>query len=229
MITVSKDLAETLGTLHKEKRIYTIRNGFDPQEMNISHVDLTNEFTITYTGSLYQGKRDPAKLFEAIQDLLSERKINSNDVEVRFYGPKEDWMGKEIEGYGLQDIVNEYEIISRNIVLEKQRESQVLLSLLWDHPEEIGVYTSKIFEYFAAQRPILATGGPKGVVKDLLAETNAGVYATSVDDVKKALEEYYQEYKLKGAVKYKGERAEIDKYSQREMAKKFAEVLNTLI
>ena len=112
--------------------------------------------------------------------------------------------------------------------MEKQRESQVLLLLLWDHPDEIGVYTGKIFEYLAAQRPVLAIGGPEGVVKDLLAETNAGVYATSVDDVKKALEEYYREYKLKGVVGYNGEKAEIDKYSQREMARKFAEVLGTL-
>ena len=228
LVTVSKDLAETLGTLHKEKRIYTIRNGFDPQEMNISHVDLTNKFTITYTGILYQGKRDPSKLFKSLHDLISEGKLNPKEIEVRFYGPKEDWMGKEIEIYRLQGIVNEYGVISRNFALEKQRESQVLLLLLWDNPEEIGVYTGKIFEYLAARRPILATGGPKGVVKELLVETNSGMYATSVDDVKKALEEYYNEYKLKDNVSYKGERAKIDKYSQREMARKFAEVLGTL-
>ena len=229
LVTVSKDLAETLGTLHKEKEIYTIPNGFDPQEMNILHGDLTNSFTITYTGGLYQGKRDPSKLFNALQDLISEGKINSNDVEVRFYGPKEDWMVKEIESYGLRGIVNEYGVMHRDFALEKQRESQLLLLLLWDHPEEIGVYTGKIFEYLAAQRPILAIGGPKGVVKDLLAETNAGMYATSVDDVKKALEKFYNEYKLKGVVRYNGEKVEIDKYSQREMARKYSEVLNTLI
>ena len=229
LITVSKNLAETLGTLHKENRIYTIPNGFDPQEIDNTHIDLTNKFTITYTGSLYQGKRDPAKLFKALRNLISEGKLNPKEIEVMFYGPKEDWMGKEIESYGLQGIVNEYGIASRDFALEKQRESQLLLLLLWDNPEEIGVYTAKIFEYFAAQRPILAIGGPKGVVKDLLAETNAGVYATSVDDVKKALEEYYREYKLKGNVECKGERAKIDKYSQREMARKFSEVLNTLI
>lgn len=228
LATVSKDLAETLGTLHKEKRIYTIPNGFDPQEMNIPCEDLTNKFTITYTGNLYQGKRDPAKLFKAVRDLISEGKLNPNDIEVRFYGSKEDWMGEEIEGYGLQGIINWYGIIPRKVALDRQRESQVLLLLLWDYPEEIGVYTGKIFEYLAAQRPILAIGGLEGVVKDLLAETNAGIYATSVEDIKKALEKYYNEYKLKGDVEYKGERAKSEKYSQKEMARKFAEVLDTL-
>lgn len=228
LVTVSKNLAETLGTLHKEKLIYAILNGFDPQEMNISHVDLTNKFTITYLGSLYHGKRDPSKLFKALQDLISEGKINPNDIEVRFYGQKEDWMEKEIEIYRLQGIVNEYGVIPRNIAVEKQRESQLLLLLMRDHPKEIGVYTSKIFEYLAAQRPILAIGSLEGVVNDLLEDTTAGIYATSVKDVKKALEEYYNEYKLKDNVSYKGERAKIDKYSHREMARKFAEVLGTL-
>lgn len=228
LVTVSKNLAETLGTLHKGKQIYTILNGFDLQEINTSHIDLTTKFTIAYTGSLYQGKRDPSKLFKALQDLISEGKVDPNDIEVRFYGPKEDWIWKEIEGCRLQSIVNEYGVAPRGIALEKQKESQVLLLLLWDHPEEIGVYTGKIFEYLAAQRPILAMGGPEGVVKELLDDTNAGVYATSIDDVKEALDGFYSEYKLKGNVEYKGERVKIDKYSQKEMARKFAEVLDTL-
>ena len=80
LVTVSNDLAETLGTLHKEKRIYTIRNGFDPQEISFSRADLTTKFTITYTGSLYQGKRDPSKFFKALQDLISEERLIQNDI-----------------------------------------------------------------------------------------------------------------------------------------------------
>lgn len=228
LVTISKNLAATLGTLHRGKTIYTIPNGFDPQELNIPCVDLTDKFTITYTGNLYQGKRDPAKLFIALHDLILEGSVSPNDIEVRFYGPNEDWLENDVERYGLQDIVNVYGIIPRKVALDRQRESQLLLLLLWDHPEEIGVYTAKIFEYLAAQRPILAIGGPKGVVEDLLGGTNAGGYATSVEDVKKALEEFYSEYKQKGNVSYKGERAKIDKYSQKEMAKKFAEALDTL-
>ena len=227
LVTVSKNLAKTLEMLHKGRQVYSIPNGFDPDEVATS-VNLTNKFTITHTGSLYQGKRDPAKLFKVLQDLISERKLDLNEIEVRFYGPPEDWLENDIKSYGLEDIVKVYGVVPREIALDKQRESQVLLLLLWDHPKEIGVYTGKIFEYLAAQRPILAIGGPKGVVKELLAETNAGVYATSIEDVKKALEKFYGEYKLKGKVEYKGERAKIDKYSQREMARKFAEVLDTL-
>jgi len=129
-----------------------------------------------------------------------------NDIEVRFYSPKEDWLEYDVKCYGLQGIVNWYGFIPRNVTLEKQRESQVLLLLLWDNPGEIRVYTGKIFEYLAAQRPILAIGYKEGVVKELLKDTNAGVYATSIDDIKEALKQFYSEYKSKDYVKYKGKK-----------------------
>jgi glycosyltransferase involved in cell wall biosynthesis len=187
IVTVSQPLAETLCKLHKNENIYSIPNGFDPEEVNSTpNVNFTKDFSITYTGQLYQGKRDPSKLFEALHSLLSEGKMNPNDIEVKYYGPKEDWLENDVECYGLQGIVNWYGVIPRNTALEKQRESQVLLLLLWDHPEDMGVYTGKIFEYLAAQRPILAIGGSKGVVKELLDDTNAGVYVTSIKGVKKS-------------------------------------------
>ncbi len=227
LTTVSENLIQTLKEIHTCGQMHTITNGFNPQEMN-ENQNLTEKFTITYTGSFYQGKRDPSTLFIAMQNLISTGKIDSKDIAVRLYGPKEDWIASEIEKYGLQDVVFEYEIIPRNISLEKQRESQLLLLFLWDHPEEIGVFTGKIFEYLAAQRPILAIGGPMGVVKDLLDETNAGMYATSIDDIKKILINCYDEYKLNGNVSYKGKEEKIYNYSQKEMARKFSMVLNNI-
>jgi glycosyltransferase involved in cell wall biosynthesis len=229
LTTVSRYLAESLGTLHKGKQIFTIPNGFDLQEVNNTNVGLTNKFTITYTGILYNGKRDPSKLFKAIHHLILEGKIKPNDIMIRFYGPKEDWMNEEIKQCGLQDIVIEYGVIPRNFVLEKQRESQLLLLLLWDHPEEIGVFTGKVFEYLAAQRPILAIGGPTGVVKDLLEETNAGTYATSIDDIERIIIHYYNEYKLNGNINYKGKKEQIKNYNHREMTRKFSIILDEII
>ena len=227
LTTVSEYFVNDLRIFHKCEHVYTILNGFDPQEVNVSTIT-TKKFTITYTGYFYQGKRDPSKLFQALQDLILEGIIDPNDIEVRIYGPQEDWMSKEINQYGLNDIVIEYGFVSRDISFEKQRESQVLLLLLWDHPKEIGVYPAKIFEYLAAQRPILAIGGEKGVVEELLEDTNAGVFTTNTEDIKKAIEYSYNEYKLNGNVAYKGNRARIINYSQKEMARKFSIVLDEI-
>ena len=100
----------------------------------------------------------------------------------------------------------------------------------WEDKTQKGAYTGKIFEYLAARRPILAIGGQRGdVVERLLLETKAGVFVPEIADIKNYLKDLYLEYQKEGKVIYRGDWAEISKYSQREMARKFTEVLNRLI
>jgi len=229
LVTLSSPAAEKLRMLHKEKRVYTITNGFDPDIMSDGKVNLTSIFTITYTGQIYSGKQDPSKILIALKNLISPGAIDPNHVEVRFYGPENGLLQKEIEKYGLSNIVKQYGTISRKTSFEKQRESQLLLLLNWEDPREKGVYTGKIFEYLAAQRPILVTGGfGNDVVKELLDETNSGVYCSTVEEIKNALTDFYMEYKLKGRVKCKGNVENINKYSYREIARKFTGILDNL-
>jgi len=230
LITMSEPWAEKLRALHKGKTVYVITHGFDPAEVNAPSANLTAKFTITYTGTIYTGKQDPSKLFAALQSLTSGGIMPPDEIEVRFYGHEVPWLDKAIERYGLSNIVKQHGMVSKQTALERQRESQLLLLLDWDDPQEKGVYLGKTFEYLGTKRPILATGGSKdSVIAELLSETRAGLHAPGMEDVKEALKELYQEYKLKGAVTYKGEEAKINKYSHREMARKFAEILDKLI
>jgi len=66
------------------------------------------------------------------------------------------------------------------------------------------------------------------VVDRLLDETKAGVSGQTGEEIKALLLRLYQEYKLTGAVSYSGDEAETSKYSHREMAQRFAEVLDTV-
>jgi len=226
LVTVSEPWAEKLRALHNRKTVYAITHGFSPDEVNIPPADLTAKFTITYTGTVF-GKQDPAKLFAALKDLTSDGIINTEDVEVRFYGTDVVWLDEEIKRYGLSNVVKYYERVPEEVSLEKQRESQLLLLMDWDDPEEPGLYLGKIFEYLGARRPVLATGGFEGdVIDELLIKTKAGVHATNVSDIKEVLTRLYQEYKQNGKVVYNGIESEINKYSHREMARKFAEVLD---
>lgn len=228
LVTISAPLAMELGELHGQKPVYNIPNGFYPAEMNRVMGDLTNKFTITYTGNLYPVKQSPEPLLAALCDLISEGSLNASDIEVRFYGAKAGWVDKQVERYGLTSIVKQFGIVPREISLNKQRESQVLLFLKWNDPKQCGVYTAKIFEYLAARRPILAVGGFHDVVNELLDKTKAGICASTIEDIKGAIKELYRQYKLNGIIHYNGEESEINKYSYREMAHKFALVLDRL-
>ena len=228
LVVISQAAAGSMRALHKEKPIYVITNGFDPAEINSPPANLASKFTITYTGSIYTKGHDPLKLFAALRDLISDGNMNQDDVVVRFYGPREEWMEREISGYGLSGIIKQYGMVSRETVLAKQRESQLLLLLKWEDPQERGAYGGKVFEYLAARRPILATGGSSDVIDELLNETNAGICAPIVEDIKNILKKLYQEYKLRGKVAYQGVESNVNKYSHREMARKFAGILNSL-
>lgn len=226
LVTVSSPLAEQLASLHKGKAVFSIPNGFDPDE--IGPAPLTREFTITYTGQLYEGKRDPAPLFQAMRELINKGVFDPRLVKVRFFGPAQYWLEKEVRRYALEQVVEMCGTVPREVVVQHQRASQVLLLLNWDDPREHGVYTGKLFEYLAAQRPILAVGGPGGVVKELLEKTKAGVHASGPEELTAVLAAWYREYEATGRVAYHGIPEEIERYSHREMAGRFAAVMDGL-
>ena len=227
LVTVSQLWANRLATLHKGKSVAAITNGFDPEMLEKAPAELNPGFTITYTGNIYRGKQNPRKFFAALRNLISEGEIDPSGIEIRFYGPKLDWLEKEITEYTLSGIVKQYGMVSPPVAIEKQKESQLLLLLDWDDPGEKGVCPLKFFEYLGAERPVLAIGGVEGNAIDLLlGKTKAGMHAITEDNIKESLRHLYQEYKLKGQVAYYGLGEEISQYTHQRMAGEFADILN---
>jgi glycosyltransferase involved in cell wall biosynthesis len=228
LTTVTGPWAEKLKILHGRKSVYVITHGFPQEDIEEEESELTSKFVITYTGTIYIGKQDPSKLFFALKDLVSDGTMDRGDVEVRFYGDNERWLANEIDKYGLSNIAKLYGKVPRRVACEKQRESQLLLLLNWEDPREKRCCPCplKIFEYLAAKRPIIATGGFGGdVVKDLIEETEAGFYASTTQEIKHILKQLYLEYKLKGKIGCSGDITKINRYSYREKAREFAEIL----
>ena len=62
-----------------------------------------------------------------------------------------------------------------------------------------------------------------------MKETGAGISAVTIDEIKNSLTEFYREYKAKKQIAFHGEEGKIQKYTHREMAGKFAEILNRLV
>jgi glycosyltransferase involved in cell wall biosynthesis len=230
LVTVSEPWAEKLGEMHRNKPVYAIVNGFAPETVNNPPAPLSPRFTITYTGLIYPGKQDPVKLFTALGKLISEGSADAADIEVGFYGSREEWLDKEAEKYGLAGIVRQYGQVPRDIALQKQKESQLLLLLDWDNPQEKGTIPGKIFEYMAARRPILSIGGAKdNVIGGLLRETGAGVQTIDILEIAGSLKKFYDEYRSNGRLAPRGDESVINNYSQVGMAKKFSDVLNRLV
>ena len=153
----------------------TIANGCDFDDFAGLEYRPGKRFRITHTGSFF-GRRDPRPFLTA----LAESEI---DAVARFVGDfrpaDREWAG----GLGLGDRLELHPYGSRRLALELQRDSEALLLLI---PEAggrgRGVLSGKVFEYLAAERPILAAVPPDGAAAELIRETGAGIVAPP-DDV----------------------------------------------
>ncbi|EKF86363.1 glycosyltransferase [Methanobacterium formicicum] len=225
--TISDPLKEKLNEIHNDKEIYTIMNGFDPKQINPG-TEISKKFSITYTGTLYNGIRDPEPLLISINELITDGIIDPKDMKLQFYGPKEDWLEKDIEKNNLSEVTEIFGEISRDLSIQKQREAQLLLLITANDPREKGFFTGKLFDYLAAERPIFHIGVKNGVIEKLLKKTNTGISTDNINDIKLELERFYGDYIVNKEVSYHGLKNEVNKYNHKSMAKKFSDILDSL-
>src|SRR5207244_4879459 len=169
----------------------TIPNGCDFDDFAGLEYRRTDRFRLTHAGSFF-GKRDPRPFLQALADSGLE------DVTVRFVG---DFRSRDLEFMESLDLGDRVELIPyvpRRESLALQRDSDALLLLI---PEAggrgRGVVSGKVFEYLAAERPILAAVPPDGAAAGLIRETDAGIVAPP-DDVgalRGALEELHRRWR----------------------------------
>jgi hypothetical protein len=111
--------------------------------------------------------------------------------------------------------------------LKKQLESDVLLLISWDNEKEKMFIPGKIYEYFALKKPVLSIGHKEGSLKDLIEETKVGYHVSDLESTKEVVLQFYNEFLEKGSIEYDAD-VNIEDYSMKNMAKKFADLLNGL-
>ncbi len=156
-------------------RVVTIANGSDFDDFAGLPYTRDERFRITHTGSFF-GKRSPRPFLTALAESGLE------DVVVRFVGDFRSADREWAESLGLGDRLELHPFGSRRRALELQRDSDALLLLI---PEAggrgKGVLSGKVFEYLAAERPILASVPPDGAAAELIRETGTGVVVPPED------------------------------------------------
>lgn len=228
LVAVSEPAAQTLTGEYPGLRTACILNGYDPDEVPHTPPPLTEKFTITYTGQLYEGKRDPAELFSVVRELMDEGKIDGQDLRLRFYGCADAFLRASAERLGLRSQVEIYPTVTHEEALRRQRESQLLLLLCWSNLIDSAAFTipGKLFEYLAARRPVISVGVEKGGVAEILQTTGAGRHAASRAGLRDLLLSHYAEFRRLGYTPDRQNRDAMQAFSQRNMARKMAELLS---
>jgi hypothetical protein len=227
MTAVSQNIATTLKARHPSINVRVIQNSFDPEEWaDVPHV-APNRFSIVYTGTLYDGQRSPDLIFSATAQLKRQQHPIAESIMFQFYGSDSEVVDDPARAYSISEQVSHFRAIPRSESLKIQRASAALLILLKMDVGTADELGSKILEYAAAQRPIIAVGPRESVVRSVIESNDLGWYASSEQECLEALQAAYERFKM-GNFVTKG-MALANTVSAKSMAGQFASVLDGVV
>lgn len=201
--------------------ITVITNGYDLDYDGKASLD--EKFTIAHIGSLLSG-RNPSNLWSVLAEIANKNSQFRDAFELQLIGVVSEDVLDNMYGHGLQPYINQVDYLSHREALKFQQRSQVLLLVEINSHETKGIIPGKLFEYMAAQRPILGVGPKNWEVSRIVNETRSG----KVFDYEGRLE--LKELILEWFDCYKNGNLQIDsqnveKYSRRELTRKLAKHL----
>jgi glycosyltransferase involved in cell wall biosynthesis len=176
IVTAWDGIADEIRGYEPKAEVTVIPNGADFDDFEGLDYSPGDRFRITHTGSFF-GKRNPRPFLIA----LKESRLES--VVARFVGELTTRDREWAETLELGDSLELLPFGTRRRALAYQRDSEALLLLLPEAGDRgAPVLPGKIFEYLAAERPILAAVPPTGVAANLIRESGAGIVVPP-DDV----------------------------------------------
>lgn len=216
ILTVGKDVARCIRS-HVDRPVVIIPNGYDT--CDIPAASLSPEyFIITYTGELSKD-RIPYAFLKAVSIL----KDKYPQIRLRFIGNSCQELKTEIQQNSLEEITYFESYIPHKESVRKLAESNALLLVINQVPNNKGILTGKIFEYLGMRKPIICIGPADGDAAQTIRECDAGYVAdyTDVDQNVQKLEKLL----LSGYTF----RFEVEKYNRREQTKELCRLLDSVL
>ena len=175
VVAVTDFVADELRELDAS-RVEVIPNGADFDDFAGLDYRPDGRFRITHTGAFF-GKRDPRPFLTAFA------RAELPDAVARFVGDFRAADREWAETLELGERLELHAYVPRKRSLALQRDSEALLLLLPDVPGRgAAVPSAKVYEYLAAERPILAAVPTEGAAAELVRESGSGI-VVAPDDV----------------------------------------------
>jgi glycosyltransferase involved in cell wall biosynthesis len=200
----------------------TITNGVDPADIPEGDgAPPDDRFRLTYVGTVY-GTIDLAPVLAALARLIAAGHIAPEQVELRIVGGI--WLPEFTVPDGVPLTQTGY--LNHDEAIAEMRRATALLLF---RPALSLAPSGKIFEYLAAERPVLCVTRPENLASQLVSEWDAGAVAHPSDDgaIEEALLSLYQRWRTGDLAAPHGTRARVlARFSRRELTRQLAEVLD---
>jgi glycosyltransferase involved in cell wall biosynthesis len=176
--------------------IEVITNGFDDDDFPPERVAPDTKFSITHIGSI-PANRNCSNLWKALGLMARKHSDFSANLSIQLVGSVDLSVITDIETYGLAKHCQNFGYLSHAEAIKVMLRSQVLLLLVNNSLNAEGILTGKVFEYFAAQRPILAIAPKGGELDQMITSTKSGVVASfnNQREIEESIEWLWQHYK----------------------------------
>jgi glycosyltransferase involved in cell wall biosynthesis len=230
VITVSRPWADRIAeSMNGQKKVVVIENGFDDEDFKDMAYTRNDKFTISYTGKLNREHQKMHIFLKALSGLLADNRIDRSKLLVKFYLTGYD--RPDIKGlartYDIADVIEEPPTVRYKKSLEAQRSSDALLLIQWQGVGKDGWYSSKVYDYLGARRPILALAEKGSVIERLINDTASGLVADDPETIQYAVLAMYDEYIKNGYVAYAGKEDRILKCTRRRRAEELAALFDS--
>lgn len=230
--TVNRVIAQDLTHRYPQAagKIVVIPNGYDPQDFDGLNRTGKNceKFRVVHTGALWLSRKGTsiAGLLQALKILDSNRHPIAKVLEIVMIG---NLTHSEIENIGQSGVKRFFSLqkpVPYRQALQHQMDADVLL--LITSPHDVGVSTTKLYEYLATGRPILALAG-QSAAGELVKEMEAGLVVDPDDpaQIQEALQNLYEQWQ-RGQLQTKIN-PKVQQFSRRELAGKLAALFDELV
>jgi glycosyltransferase involved in cell wall biosynthesis len=209
-----------------DEKFATVTAGFDPDDLSsgISQ-SRSSIFTTVFAGVFYDSFR-PNRFIATVNELIEESMVSREDVRLVFVGPIKSEDRKDIAGIDKYCVCEFVGFVPHKVAMQYVRDADVLLLLL-SEKRGAGVLPSKVFEYMASAKPILALVPPKGEVAKIIIQTGTGVVVDFEDlaAAKRAYCNFYLLWKKECRVASQILWDEVHRYDQKNLVRQFASIL----
>jgi Glycosyl transferase 4-like domain/Glycosyl transferases group 1 len=219
--TISEHIASHLSELHR-REVRVIPNAYDPGDWDAIPDTPPAAFDFVYTGTMYDGKRSPDLLFEALAALKRDGHPAAR-AHVHFYGAAGVEVEESARKFGIGSQVTLHGVVPRPEAMRAQRASAALLLFLSMNPATSNETGSKYLEYLGARRATIVFGPADSVMRNTVARNRLGWFASNVEDAIDAVKSAYERY-ANGEYDFTPDASAL--FSARDLASAFASRLD---
>jgi glycosyltransferase involved in cell wall biosynthesis len=206
----------------------TIYNGFDEDKIVPRDPVPAEKFTVVHLGSLYD-IWSPYAFFYSYAEWLDRNPERRPHCRLLFVGKPSATADRMLESLGLSDVAEITGHVAHARAISECQNADMLLLALSNKPGvPSGWLPSKLFEYLAFNRPIIADIGP-GEAQKLIDSCGGGFCVTSEDKDRfmEILERHYQlkQQSPQGLIEWENNQANVQLLTQQELTNRLQETL----